>query len=273
MLVPVAGKHRRFDAAVLEDLDLQKRGTPVETMLKAITGAGLKGLARKNLDPEVLEQVKSQGQVAEIDEVFFLEDALSSLAGDIIRFAGKYNEAHPLRYGIDKEELRQKTHFPHPMILFNHVLEHLSTERPIFIRKNRVRTGTEKISLPDGLKREVDQLERMVREPGLLFPLKKEIEAGWKGRNAPIEVLQYLRDIDRVEWIGDDGVIHKNALTRCLQTLQTLFDKSSQITVGDFKDACGMSRKHAIPLLEYMDARKVTRRAGNVREKGPEFPD
>jgi selenocysteine-specific elongation factor len=272
ILVPVAGKHRRFDETVLEDLDIQKRGTPTETMLKAVTGAGLKGLARKNLDPEVLEQVVREGLVVEIEAVIFLEAVLTTLADEIIQQAKEYCEAHPLRYGIDKEELRQKTMFSHPMVLFNRVLEHLSVDRPIFIRKNRVRAGTEQVSLSASLKKEVDQLESMVRKSGMLFLSKKEIEAGWKGRNAPIEVLQYLRDENKVEWIGDEGVIHSAALARCLQTLQALFNESAQITVGDFKDACGMSRKHAIPLLEYMDACRVTHRTGNVRGKGSEFP-
>jgi selenocysteine-specific elongation factor len=42
--------------------------------------------------------------------------------------------------------------------------------------------------------------------------------------------------------------------------------KSAKIDVGRFKDLIGVTRKHAIPLLEYLDRERVTRRVGDLRE-------
>jgi selenocysteine-specific elongation factor len=41
--------------------------------------------------------------------------------------------------------------------------------------------------------------------------------------------------------------------------------KSPNIDVGRFKELTGVSRKYAIPLLEYLDRERVTRRVGNER--------
>ena len=41
------------------------------------------------------------------------------------------------------------------------------------------------------------------------------------------------------------------------------------MTMGDFKDMAGVSRKYAVPLLEYFDRRGITARAGDVRKRGP----
>jgi selenocysteine-specific elongation factor len=36
--------------------------------------------------------------------------------------------------------------------------------------------------------------------------------------------------------------------------------------VAGFKNLAGVTRKHAIPLLEHLDGRRITRRVGNNRE-------
>ena len=42
--------------------------------------------------------------------------------------------------------------------------------------------------------------------------------------------------------------------------------KSAKIDVAKFKEMTGVSRKYAIPLLEYLDRERVTRRVGDARE-------
>jgi selenocysteine-specific elongation factor len=41
--------------------------------------------------------------------------------------------------------------------------------------------------------------------------------------------------------------------------------RSSRLTVPQFKDLAGVSRKYAIPLLEYFDRERVTHREGDGR--------
>jgi selenocysteine-specific elongation factor len=65
--------------------------------------------------------------------------------------------------------------------------------------------------------------------------------------------------------LTDDLVFHQTALQSLRQILAEYKTKSQKIDVAKFKDLTGISRKYAIPLLEYLDRERVTRRVGDER--------
>jgi selenocysteine-specific elongation factor len=73
-----------------------------------------------------------------------------------------------------------------------------------------------------------------------------------------------LRDRVLVK-LADDLVFHQSALQGLRQLMAVQKAKSSKIDVGTFKDLLGVTRKYAIPLLEYLDQQRVTRRVGDER--------
>jgi selenocysteine-specific elongation factor len=66
--------------------------------------------------------------------------------------------------------------------------------------------------------------------------------------------------------IPDGKVFHAAALRDLRERLRAYRARSATIDVGAFKELAGVTRKHAIPLLEHLDAERVTRRRGNLRE-------
>jgi selenocysteine-specific elongation factor len=266
-----AVKHKRFDAAVLEDLEVQMRGSPSGTLLRNAAAAGLKGLQEKKLDRALVEELLSDGSIVSVEGLVFQREVLETLAEQIRSLAAAHQLDNPLRYGIDKEEVRQKTRFPHSMSIFNRILDKIASYRPVFIRKNLIRADSKEFSLPKALQNEVKRLEEMIQSRGLAFYSRKEIESEWTGRSSLTEVVHLLVDEGVVIAIGTTGYIHRDALKECHKKLEDLFRQSDEITVADFKDACGLSRKHAIPLLEWMDAVRITVRDQNVRRKGSDF--
>jgi selenocysteine-specific elongation factor len=65
--------------------------------------------------------------------------------------------------------------------------------------------------------------------------------------------------------ISEDLVFHQSALIELRQKITTLKTTSPKIDVARFKDLTGVSRKYAIPLLEYLDRERITRRVGDER--------
>jgi len=65
--------------------------------------------------------------------------------------------------------------------------------------------------------------------------------------------------------ISDDLVFHHSVLTDLRQKMTALKSSTPKIDVARFKDLTGVSRKYAIPLLEYLDRERVTRRVGDER--------
>ena len=62
--------------------------------------------------------------------------------------------------------------------------------------------------------------------------------------------------------IGDELIYLPEQIEEIVQRLSDLPDR---FTVADFRDAYGFSRKYAVPLLEYLDGRRVTIRDGDFR--------
>ena len=65
--------------------------------------------------------------------------------------------------------------------------------------------------------------------------------------------------------VSDDLVFHRDALADLRERMSSEKTKSPKIDVARFKDLTGVSRKYAIPLLEYLDREHVTRRVGDLR--------
>ena len=265
---PCAPRHRRRDPAVLENLRLRESGGPTEKLLQMVETAGLLGKKEESVDADAAKALGREGRIVIIDGVVFARSALSALADRLGALAAEYAKAHPLRYGIDKEELRQKVRFPHPTPLFNNVLEELSKTNPLFVKDNRVRAGTRTVEPEQGLAQEIDRLEAVVRKAGLVFPSASDLESGWKGRSPLQDALQFLKEGGRVIRVGEDGYLHTEAFDRCVQTLREWFEGHEDLAVGDLKELFGITRKHAIPLLEYLDRMDITVRSGNVRRRG-----
>jgi selenocysteine-specific elongation factor len=58
---------------------------------------------------------------------------------------------------------------------------------------------------------------------------------------------------------------HPAAVEKAKEMLLSWLHGNPEITVADFKELTGLSRKYLIPLLEHFDATKVTLRVGEKR--------
>jgi selenocysteine-specific elongation factor len=109
-------------------------------------------------------------------------------------------------------------------------------------------------------------IESAFASAGLKVPALKDVLAGLKVDKARAQkiVTLLLRDKVLVK-IAEDMVFHRNALADLRKRMASEKSKSLKIDVARFKDLAGVSRKYAIPLLEYLDREHVTRRVGDVR--------
>jgi selenocysteine-specific elongation factor len=109
-------------------------------------------------------------------------------------------------------------------------------------------------------------IEHAFASSGLKVPALKDVLAGLKidRTRAQKIVTLLLRDKVLIK-ISDDLVFHHAALAGLRRQLQLQKSKSPKIDVAAFKELTGVSRKYAIPLLEYLDRERVTRRVGDER--------
>ena len=110
-------------------------------------------------------------------------------------------------------------------------------------------------------------IEEAFASAGLKVPALHEVIAGLKVDKARAQkiVTLLLRDKVLVK-ISDELVFHRSALEELRRQMAAFKGEVPKIDVAKFKEMTGVSRKYAIPLLEYLDRERVTRRVGDTRE-------
>jgi len=82
------------------------------------------------------------------------------------------------------------------------------------------------------------------------------------------QCIHHLHAKNKVEVVGENLYMHSSNIEIIVKEVNNFFEFNSKLTVGDFKKMAGLTRKTAIPLLEYLDRIQITLRNDNIRLKG-----
>ncbi|HUI78450.1 MAG TPA: selenocysteine-specific translation elongation factor [Bryobacteraceae bacterium] len=167
----------------------------------------------------------------------------------------------PLLPGIAKQDLRSSLLPDSPPFLFDYLLDSV---KDLIVEGETVRSRAHKVVLKADEELAREAIERAFEKAGLAAPAVTEVllASGVEKARAR-SLLQILLREHRLVRISDALIVHQSALDRLRQMLAGR--KSSRFTVTTFKDWTGISRKYAIPLLEYLDRERITRREGEER--------
>ena len=188
------------------------------------------------------------------------------LLAEAVTLAEKFHAANPLLPGIPKEELRDRGFGRLSPLVFEAALTRLSAEGRLETQGEIVKRAGRRIVLTDEEQRAKQQITAAFENAGLKVPWVKEVLA-----KLPIEppraqkILQILIKEQALVKVSEELVFHRSAIERLRTQLTQYKARSDRLNVSSFKDLAGITRKYAIPLLEYLDRERVTRRVGDER--------
>lgn len=268
---PLAVKGARETTEAL--LEVLARSSAPEVLLARVARRAKAGLALADVVAEtgwrraqVEEQAASlKGKLLRFGDVLVAQGAFLQAQSDALTAVEEFHRANPLVAGISKEELREKLGLPAEV--FSAVTEALLREKRIEVSGEQVRAAGRAVVFKDEEAESKLTIEQAFARAGLKVPALKDVLAGLRVDKARAQkiVTLLLRDKVLVK-ISDDLVFHRSALEELRQRVSAQKAKSARIGVAEFKDLTGVSRKYAIPLLEYLDRERVTRRVGDQRE-------
>jgi selenocysteine-specific elongation factor len=222
------------------------------------------GWARNVIEAHLAPAVNS-GAVVRAGERFLHSPALETLKLQLVNTTAAFHKRNPLVGGINKEELR--THVDATPEVFEPVVAILVQERKIEIAGDRVRLPGLGVVMKDEEAESKKKIEDAFASAGLRVPALGEVLAGLKVDKVRAQkiVTLLLRDKALVK-VSDELVFHRSALEELRRQMAAYKVNSAKIDVTKFKELAGVTRKYAIPLLEYLDRERVTRRVGDTRE-------
>ncbi|PYO01573.1 MAG: selenocysteine-specific translation elongation factor [Candidatus Rokuibacteriota bacterium] len=251
-------------------------GTPAEVVEEHVRQAGVSGVRRAALSGRVpygperlrglLETLQAAGRVLAIERDWFVHvDSQTRLRGLALSALEKYHRANPLRPGMPREELRGRAGAPDERV-FAHLLTALEAEGSLKAERDKVRLASHDVRLSPEQQRIVDHIEAEFVKAEASPPSPEEAlaHAGVAG-DEEHELFQVLLEARKLVRVKESLFFHTRALDAIQDKVVAFLRERKEIGPGDMKDLLGISRKYAIPLLEHMDARRVTTRAGERR--------
>ena len=231
------------------------------SMAEAVAESGLPA----NMIAKCLSGSVAKGEVVRVGDRFTHASAFESLKLLITATLDRFHQKNPLVAGISRKEL-QESSAAHPEV-FSAALESLVKAQKLGIVGEVVHLVGRGVALKDEEAESKKIIERAFSTAGLAVPALKDVLADLKidRMRAQKIVTLLLRDKVLVK-VSEELVFHRSALDNLRQQLTMRKSKSAKIDVAQFKELTGVSRKYAIPLLEYLDRERVTRRVGDHRE-------
>ena len=252
-------------------------GDDTAAIRSLVEAAGLPGLATSSLIARagvaparlgaLLQALTTQG-IARVGDRVVASSYLTSAGERVRALVAASHRTDPMSEGLPREEAREKVFSRAAPAIFDHVLN--------LLKAQKVLVGSERLALPShkvvvvgadaGVR---GAIVEAYRAGGLTPPDRAAVEAIVKAPSAIVEKVITLLLREKVLVRLDTVVFHEAALQKLKEEVAALKasapDGRATVDVAAFKERYGVSRKYAIPLLEFLDRERVTRRTGDVR--------
>jgi selenocysteine-specific elongation factor len=272
-------RHRRSDPTVPERLEILHESPLIARIASLIGAAGTRamdveeligrlGLSRDQVE-RALDELAGEGSVRDIAEtprVVVAAATLEDAAAVLLKAVREFHQSEPLARGIGREDLKGRTLRNASTLLFRAALDHLADTQQITLDQDLVHEYGRVVTLGGEEARIREQLETRFRTLGLQAPSADEIIRDLQLDRTPArKILQLMVKEQTVVKISEGMLVDRSALQKLIDDVRALKPAQTRFGVKEFKELTGLSRKFAVPLLEYLDTQRVTRRVGDER--------
>ncbi len=267
---------RRKNLPLLNDYLKARINGDLKTVLlneldKRIFNPSASFLAYSNFSTESIKTAVSslidENQVIRYGDYLAASGKVDEIFARIKAELGKVHEKNSYLPGLTGDELARLT--GHPVDeQFNLLLRYLEQNDDLSRSRQFFHLPGFKPELDEKMQNEADGIVARARQAGHNYLTFGEIETSFpESRNT----LNFLRDSDRLKSIGNQFITTDNIWNDIVSYIEEKLEGDGQLTVAEFRDRFGNSRKYALPVLEYLDSLKITHREDDVRVKGSRF--
>ncbi|MBN1847981.1 MAG: selenocysteine-specific translation elongation factor [Deltaproteobacteria bacterium] len=270
-------KKRRFTQEVLKELeglytgDLQTR---VELFIRMGRFQGVESAdlqfqtnsGKKGLD-DALSRLSAQKRITQYSTdngSYIHADFFDKAVHEVTSILKSYHEAFPLKTGLVKEELRSKTMGSLNQKLFSFIINRLIQQQVVVQEQEVLRLKDHKVTLAQDQEKIRRTIEETYQKAGLEPPYFKEVRDQFPNDGGK-DVLEVMVKEGRLIKVKEDLYFHHGAIDALKDRIVAFLKENEEISTPQFKDMTGVSRKYAIPIMEYFDRTHVTVRVGDNR--------
>ena len=282
ILNPAADKHKRGQEDIIESLRLKKTGTDMEILEQMVNEESRRFPEAKDLAAwmdltvseaeQMLDTLRNKKKILHLNDGSFVGKAywekVSELANQVL---AHFHRENPIVEGMDHEELKsrlaERMHLKSGKKAEALIVE-LEKRKVITIQGSVVSVAGFTVSYSDEASQMMTDMENIYKKAGIEVPSTDELVGAYKDRKQARQVLSELTKKGILVKAGTGVLMHKEHWDRALSVLRDHLASHPQITLGEFRDLLGTSRKYAVILLETYDQMKITKKIGDARVLG-----
>ena len=266
---PYPKRHRPFIKSILESLAVIEGGSQEDSLLYSVDQWGpcdLTTLSQRSnqalseVQPAITKMAQ-EGKIhlmgraqAQPDSVVYSDRAWHGVKEKSTNALDEYHRQFPLRKGISKEELRSRLGLS--VSIFPHILAILVGEGTVAEEGALVCSLHHKAALSQDQERRVDTYLKALASEPFSPPTDKTVDP---------EILAFLIQDGKVVKVDSSVIFSSDAYQEMVKTITGYIKEHTKITVAEARTLLKSTRKYVLPLLEYMDQQRITRRVGDER--------
>jgi selenocysteine-specific elongation factor len=273
-------KHRLRDKVAYTRLEKLEKADPVEgariyiemRSARAVTASELS--ARMGMSDEqittVAKELTSQGEILAVSNaplILISAESYHLLTEQVTGLLRLHHQKEPLLWGLSREEVRERIFGALRPEIFRSAITQLVDDGKIIAERDLLRLATFRPELSNVEENAKQTLEGALRSHGLQATTLEEAIAEINiSADLARKLFNLLAAEQQVIRIGE-FVFHSEPIEDLKSRVRAQKSVSPKMDVAVFKELTGgLTRKHAIPLLEFLDRERITRRIGNDRE-------
>lgn len=216
-------------------------------------------IARTDVTP-VVERMITEREILKRGDFLILKSVWDRLSDSLVKLVQAYHEENPHLEAMPLASLHSRLACPES--LFDLLIESLISQSKLARFQAGVKLASYSAGLAGGLEKVKEDIVARLSDAANPTITRKELFAMHKQAK---DVYAYLKQRDDVIEVG--GLVFLTTVfNKLVSSVVQLIRQEGKITVAQARDATGSSRKVVLPILEEMDRRQITRRAGDFRE-------
>lgn len=270
VLDPKPKKHKRYNEEVIESLELKETGETSDILLDFLSRrthgltstkdmADYLNLPLKDVKKMVSEMV-DKGELVAVGALYLSEETLDKMTRSMTETLANFHQAHPLQPGMPLGEFRSQFKKIDPRDV-DAILKILQDREQVVISAELIRLSSFNVDYSPEQKAVHEAMSKEMQKAGMTPPSIEELI-----QDDPIRKAVYDRMLGK-ELIQVDRriVLDHRVYEEALNKVKAYINQNGAITLGEFRDMMGTSRKYGIAFLEHLDRLGVTKRIEDKR--------
>jgi selenocysteine-specific elongation factor len=267
---PLPPKRKQKD--IVEIMTVFEKGSLGDKISLKVLQSGLHGISVMALEgwikaeiPAIKEAVatlRKNGILLIMEDVLIHKKLFEHFSEKVLQTLKSFHAKNPLKSGMSKEELRAA--FKIDPRLFSGLIASLND---VVMEKEIIRLKSFSTVLSQAEETLKTKILDLLRKNEFQPPSKEELSQSLKLDQKHLsDILKLMVKEGSLIRISDSMYLASSAYNKMIAALKNFYGRKPEMTVAEFRDILGTTRKYALPILEYLDSNKATLRVGDVRK-------